>query len=66
MSHGHKNIPPFINLITSTTDYLSYLRSFSNIDETTIDYIMVKYEATNMMDGTGNSISGNYISSENS
>ena len=31
-----------------------------------MDTIMVKYEAINIMDGTGNSISGNDIASETS
>ena len=30
-----------------------------------MDYIMAKYEANNLTDGTGNSISGNDIASEN-
>ena len=62
--HGHKNTAPFRNLIASATDYLSILRFFSNCDETTMDYIMVIYEATNVMDSTGNSRTGNDIASE--
>ena len=59
-----KNDSPFINLIASATDYLSSLRSFSNCDDTKMDSILVNSEANNMTDGTGNSISGNNISSE--
>ena len=47
--HGHKNIPPSRNLITSATDSLSSLISFPNCDGTTVDYSTVKYEDTNMM-----------------
>ena len=50
--HGNKNTPPFINLIASATYDLSFLSFFSNCDETTMDYIMVFYEATNLVDGT--------------
>ena len=56
--HGHKNIPPFRYLNTSATDSLLFLIIFSNCDNTTVDYIIVKYEATNMTSGTGNSSSG--------
>ena len=63
-SHGHKNNAPFRNLVTSATDSLSSLISFSNCDDTTVDYIMVKYEATNMTSGAGNSRSGTAIDSE--
>ena len=56
--HGHKNTPPFRNLIKSATDSLSSLISFSNCYDTTVDYIIVKYEASNMTSGTGNYISG--------
>ena len=59
-----KNTPPLRNLISSATDYLSSLSSFSNCGDTTMDYILVKSEASNMMYGTGNSISGNDVSSE--
>ena len=55
--HGNKNIPPFINLSTFATDSLLSLISFSNCDDTTVDYIMVKYEDTNITSGTGNSSS---------
>ena len=57
--YGHKNIPPFINLSTSATNSLLSLISFSNCDDTTVDYIIVNSEATNMTSGTGNSSSGN-------
>ena len=63
--HGHKNIPPSRNLITSATDSLSSLISFPNCDGTTVDYSIVKNEATNMTSGTGNSRSGTDIDSEN-
>ena len=63
-SHGNKNTPPFINLITSATDSLPFLISFSNDDKTTVVYIIVNYEATNMDDGTGKSRSGTAIDSE--
>ena len=62
--HGQKKTPPFRNLITSATAPLSYLISISNFDDTTLDYIIVKYEATNMTSGTGNYISGTAIDSE--
>ena len=38
--------------------------SFSNCDDTKVDYIIVKFEAKNMTSGTGNSISGTDIGSE--
>ena len=44
----HKNTPLFRDLIKSYTDSLSYLISFSNCDDTTVDYIIVNYEATHM------------------
>ena len=53
-----------IDLITSATDSLLSLISFSNCDDTTVDYIIVKYEATNMNSVTGNFISGTDIDSE--
>ena len=56
--HGHKNIPTLRYLSTSATDSLLSLISFSNCDDTTVDYIIVKYEATNMNYGTGNSGKG--------
>ena len=59
--HGHKNTPPFINLIKSATDSLSSLISFSNCYDTTVDSFIVKYEASNMTSGTGSSISGTAI-----
>ena len=62
--NGHKNTPPFSNLITSATYSLSSLISFSNCDNTTVDYIIVQYEATNMTSGRGNSRSGTTIDSE--
>ena len=52
------------NLITSATDSLSSLISFSNCDDTTVDYTIVNSEATNMTSGTGNSRSGTAIDSE--
>ena len=57
--YGHKNTPPFRNLSTSATNSLLSLISFSNCDDTTVDYIIVNSEATNMTSGTGNSSSGN-------
>ena len=62
--HGHKNILTFRNLIASATDSLLSLSIFLNFDETTMDYIIVDYEATNLMDGIVNSRSGTDISSE--
>ena len=59
-----KNTPSFINLIAIATDYLSSLISFSNCDYKTVDYIIVKYEATNMTSGTGNYRTGTDIDSE--
>ena len=38
---------------------------FWNSDDTAVDYVMVKYEATNIISGTGNSISGTAIDSYN-
>ena len=52
-------------LITSATGFLPYLISFSNCDNTTVDSIIVKYEATNMTSVTGNSRSRTSIDSEN-
>ena len=52
------------NLITSATDSLSSLISFSNRENTTVYYITVNYEATNMTSGTENSRSGTDIDSE--
>ena len=52
------------NLITSATDSLSYLISFSNRDDTPVDSIIVNSEATNITSGTGNSRSGTDIDSE--
>ena len=43
---------------------MSSLNSFPNCDDTTVDYIIVNYEDTNMTSGTGNSRSGNSIDSE--
>ena len=40
--------------------------NFSNFDDTTMDYILVKSKPTNLIDGTGNSIPGNDIASETS
>ena len=51
-------------LITSDTDYLPYIISFSNCDDTTVDYIIVKSEATNMTSVTDNSRSGTDVDSE--
>ena len=56
-----QNTPPFRDLITSATDYLSFLISYSNCDDTIVDYSIVKYEAKNMTSGTGNSRSGTAI-----
>ena len=52
------------NLITSATDSLSSLISFSNCDDTIVDYIIVNPEAKNMTYGTGNYRSGTDIDSE--
>ena len=51
-------------LITSATDSLSSLITFSNFDDATVDYIIVNPEAKNMTSSTGNSISGTAINSE--
>ena len=51
-------------LITSATDPLSSPISFPNCYNTTVDSIIVKYEATNMTPGTGKYTSGNAIYSE--
>ena len=64
--HGHKNTPPFRNLITSATYYLSSLISFSECDGTTVDYSIVNSQAKTMTFGTGNSRSGTAITSETS
>ena len=52
--HGHKNTSPFIKLNTIATDYLSYLNIFPKFYDTTMNYIMVNSEATNMANDTGN------------
>ena len=52
------------NLITSDNDSLSYLISFSNCDDTTVDYIIVDSGAKNMTTGTGSSRSGTNVDSE--
>ena len=62
--YGHKNTLPLRNLITSSTDFLSSLIIFSNCDNTTVDSIIVNYEATNLTSGTGKSRSGTAIDSE--
>ena len=62
--HGHKNTPTLRNLITSATDSLSSLIIFTNCDDATVYYIIVKYEATNMTSVTGKYISGTAINSE--
>ena len=62
--HGHKNPTPFINLITSATNSLPSLISFSNCDNTTVDSIIYHYEAKNMTSGTGKSRPGTDIDSE--
>ena len=51
-------------VITSATDSLLSLIIFSNCYNTTVDSIIVKYEATNMTSGTGKYTSGNAIYSE--
>ena len=51
-------------LITIATDSLSSLISFSKCYNTTMDSIIVNYEATNMNSGTGNYRSGTAIDSE--
>ena len=43
------------NLISIVTDFLSSLISFSNYDDSTVDYNIVKYEAKRMNSGTDNS-----------
>ena len=45
-------------LITSDTDYLPYIISFSNCDDTTVDNIIVNYKDACMASGTVNSRSG--------
>ena len=50
-------------LITSAADSMSSLISFSNCGDTTVDYIIVKYDAKNITSGTGNSRSGTAIDS---
>ena len=62
--HGHKNTVPFRYLVTSATDYLSSVISFSNCDNKTVDYILVNPKATNMTADIGNSILGTDITSE--
>ena len=62
---AHQNILPFRNLILSATYFMSSLISFPNFDDTTVDYILVEYEATNITSGTVNSISGNATASKN-
>ena len=62
--HGHKNSPPFRNLIISATDSLSSLIKFSNCDDTALDYIIVKEEIKNMSSIISNSISETAINSE--
>ena len=62
--HGHKNTPPFRKSITSATDYLSSLISFSNCDDKTLDSIIFHSEAQNMTSVTGKSRSGTDIDSE--
>ena len=62
--HGHKNTPPYRNLITSDTDSLTSLISFSKCDDTTVYYSIVKYEDIHLTSGTGNYISGTAIDSE--
>ena len=64
--HGHKNTPPFRNLITNATDSLSSVIKFSNCDNKIVYSTIVDYEVTNMTYGTGNSISGTSIDSETS
>ena len=64
--YGQNNTPPFRNLITSATDSLSSLISFSKFDDTTIYSIIVKCEATNMTYSTCNFISGTAVDSETS
>ena len=51
-------------LITSANESLSPLITFPNCDNTTVDYIIVTSEATNMNSGTGNYRSGTDIDSE--
>ena len=58
-----KKTPLVKILITSDTDSLSSLISFSNCDNTTVNCIIVNYEATNMTFGTGKYISGTDIDS---
>ena len=54
----HQNTPPFRNLIKSATDSLSSLIRFSNCDNTTVDSIIIKYEATNMTSSQANLYQG--------
>ena len=62
--NGHKNTQLFRNLIASATDSLPSVSIFSNCDDTTMDYIIVNSESTNITDDTGNSISEIDITSE--
>ena len=59
--YGQKNTPPFRNLITSVTDPLPSLISFSNRDNITVDYIIVNNKVTNITSGIGNYRSGTAI-----
>ena len=61
--NGHKNTQPFRNLVVTATDSLSSLISFSNCDNTTVDFIIVKYEATNRTSGIDKYGSGTDIDS---
>ena len=62
--HGQKNISPYVHLITSYNNFLSYISSLSNYDDTTVYSIMVNYEAKNITSGTCKFISGTGIASE--
>ena len=58
-----RKILPLRHFISSVTDSLSSLRSFSNCDDTTVYSIVFYSEATNMDYSTENSTPGAYIDS---
>ena len=49
------------NIIISATDSLSFLLSFPNCDDTTVDSIIVNCDVKNMTSVTGNYRSGSAI-----
>ena len=62
--HGQKNISPYVHLITSYNNFLSYISSLSNYDDTTVYSIMVKYDSNPLNFGTGNSRSRTAIANK--